>query len=214
LDAEESGDVDETTRGIVLLESMLRVTYTSPRTMHWITLVLRSAVSAGRFPSGGDLAELLRGYARAKAREAFPVSAEPQGFDIPRIVFTYLDYLLLRDEPQRDFRFSFRNSIEHFYPQHPDEHQSGAVVSLENLNLFGNLALVSVGANSKFSNSLPRAKAENFRSTIEAQSAKLHLMAETTREQGWGDEQLLRHHREMAARIRRDLAIYDSMGPR
>lgn len=214
LDAEESGDVDETTRGIVLLESMLRVTYTSPRTMHWITLVLRSAVSAGRFLSGGGLAELLQGYARAKAREAFPVSAEPQGFDIPRIVFTYLDYLLLRDEPQRDFRFSFRNSIEHFYPQHPDEHQSGAVVSLENLNLFGNLALVSVGANSKFSNSLPRAKAENFRSTIEAQSAKLHLMAETTREQGWGDEQLLRHHREMVARIRRDLAIDDSIGPR
>ncbi|GAA1233055.1 hypothetical protein JOF42_000789 [Microbacterium phyllosphaerae] len=213
-DAEASGDVDETTSGIVLLESMLRVTYTSPRTMHWITRVLRSAAAAGSPLAGSDLAGLLQDYARARVREAFPVSAQPQGFDIPRIVFTYLDYLLLRDAPQRDFRFSFRNSIEHFYPQRPDEHQSGAVVSPENLNLIGNLALVSVGANSKFSNSLPRAKAENFRSTIEAQSAKLHLMAETTREQGWSDEQLVRHHREMVERIRRDLAIDDSIDPR
>ena len=51
------------------------------------------------------------------------------------------------------------------------------VVSPEHLNLLGNLALVSVGANSKFSNSLPRAKAENYRTTIEAQSPKLQVMA-------------------------------------
>lgn len=206
-DAEASGDVDETTGRLLLLESMLRVTYTSPRTMHWITLVLRHAVSLGPTASGAGLSSLLQRYARARAQEAFPESAEPLGFDIARIVFTYLDYLLLTTAPQRDFRFSFRNSIEHFYPQHPDEHQSGAHVSPENLNLLGNLALVSVGANSKFSNSLPRAKAENFRSTIEAQSAKLHLMAESTRNEGWGDKQLLSHHHAMVERLRRDFAV-------
>ena len=66
------------------------------------------------------------GYARGKVKEAFFIEEEPSGFSISRIVFTYLDYLLLTDRQKSEFRFSFRNSIEHFYPQHPDEQQSGA----------------------------------------------------------------------------------------
>lgn len=105
-----------------------------------------------------------------------------------------------------DFRFSFRNSIEHFYPQNPDEQQSGVEVSEEWLHRLGNLALLSVGANSKFSNSLPMAKAENFKGTIELQSTKLQMMANTTREnRQWGDEQVMQHHGEMLERLRRDL---------
>lgn len=37
------------------------------------------------------------------------------------IVFTYLDYVLCRDNQSefKDFQFQFRTSIEHFFPQHP-----------------------------------------------------------------------------------------------
>ena len=205
---EEDGDVDPATRDVLLLQSMLRVTYTSPRTMHWITQTLRYLLDQPpEQVSSTHLAELLREHAREKVAEAFFSSTEPQGFHISRIVFTYLDYLLLSDQQKSDFRFTFRNSIEHFFPQHPDEQQSGEVVSPDCLNLFGNLALVSVGANSKFSNSRPKAKAENYRTTIEAQSPKLQLMAATTREQVWGDAQVRSHHQHVVGILRADLGL-------
>jgi hypothetical protein len=107
-----------------------------------------------------------------------------------------------------DFRFSFRNSIEHFYPQHPDEEQSGLrTVHEPFLDRLGNLALVSVGANSKFSNSLPKAKAENYSATIETQSPKLRKMADITRRGGWDDDRVRTHHEEMVELLRRDLEL-------
>ena len=208
-DVEEDGDVDPATRNLLTLQSMLRVTYTSPRTMHWISRLLKLLRKGEPDKlAESDLAAALRDYARGKAREAFFTGAEPLGFDINRIVFTYLDYLLWRDRQNADFRFSFRNSIEHFYPQHPDEQQSGAKVSEDWLHRLGNLALVSVGANSKFSNSLPSAKALNFRNTIEEQSPKLREMAEITRNrQKWGDAEVEEHHNVMISRLRSDLDL-------
>jgi hypothetical protein len=209
-EVEEDGDVDPTTNSLLLLQSMLRVTYTSPRTMHWITKLLKLlSESEPGTVSGAELAEVLRDYARGKVKEAyFDEEEEPSGFRISRIVFTYLDYLLLTDQPKSEFRFSFRNSIEHFYPQHPDEQQSGAVVSAQCLNLMGNLALVSVGANSKFSNSLPNAKAHNFRNTIETQSPKFEEMSRITRnKQEWGDKEVLAHQEAILKRLRSDLGL-------
>lgn len=207
-EVEEDGVVDRTTNDLLLIQSMLRVTFTSARTMHWITMILRQVVN--QEPSTVNEAELvkcLRNHARQKVKEAFPfeIDKEPRGFSINRIVFTYLDYLLLTDQQQSDFRFSFRNSIEHFYPQHPDEKQSGAVVTEDCLHRLGNLALVSVGANSKFSNSLPKVKAENFRTTIETQSPKLQEMAKITRKDGWGNKEINDHHNKMVALLRDDV---------
>ena len=78
-------------------------------------------------------------------------------------MFTYLDYLLPTEPQKAEFRFTFRNSIEHFYPQSPDEQQVRRSGLTEHLNLLGNLALVSVGANSKFSNSLPEQRQRTSR---------------------------------------------------
>jgi hypothetical protein len=206
VETEDDGDVDTATRGLLLVESMLRVTYTSPRTMHWITRVLRSVEADEPQTKIGLLHDILRDYARTQVRAELSKSGEPkQGFGISRIVFTYLDYLLVTEAGDKEFRFSYRNSIEHFYPQSPDVEQSGAQVSTDLLNLFGNLALVSLGANSKFSNSLPRAKAENFRETIELQSKKLQRMAQITRSAGWNDHTVREHHQEMLSTLRRDL---------
>ena len=212
---EEDGSADPHTRDVLLLQSMLRITYTSPRTMHWITKVLRwLSVKAPRDVKHADLADLLKGYARSKVKETFSFEKDqqPQGFGISRIVFSYLDYLLLSDSSKRDFKFQFRTSIEHFYPQHPDKEQSGAVVSGSSLNLLGNLALVSVSANSKFSNSLPRAKAENFKDTIELQSPKLKRMAEITRNTNWDDQQITAHHEAMVTLLRDDVSLVEASG--
>jgi hypothetical protein len=62
---------------------------------------------------------------------------------------------------------------------------------------------VTVGANSKFSNSLPKAKAENFKNAIEKQSPKLKMMAKITTAQGkWSDAEIKAHHDAMIQRLR------------
>lgn len=205
-ESEEDGDADMGTREVLLLQSMLRITYTSPRTMHWITKILNwlNNVQDPGSVGSSDLVNLLKSYARGKVKAAFFSDEQPQGFDISRIVFTYLDYLLL-DSTKEGFKFQFRNSIEHFYPQHPDREQAGKIVAEHNLHLLGNLALVSVSANSKFSNSLPKAKAENFKDTIEMQSPKLRRMAEITRIEGWGDKQVMEHHEHMLKLLEADI---------
>lgn len=202
---EEDGPLDATTREVLTLQSMLRVTYTSPRTMHWITELLR-VVSQGdpRAINGETLMTTTLQYARAKVSQAFlSTPSEPTGFEIGRIVFTYLDYLVLQQRPDPGFRFAFRNSIEHFFPQHPDEEQRGSSVVLDLRDLLGNLALVNVSTNSKFSNSLPEVKARYDRLTM--QSPKLQLMAEITEREGWGNAQVRRHHQEMVGLLLNDL---------
>ena len=206
---EEDGDVDSATLDLLVLQSMLRVTFTSPRTMHWITKLLMFLVESERNRGmESDLAKTLRDYSREKVKVAFFTPEEPCGFSINRIVFTYLDYLLWEQDGQKpQFRFSFRNSIEHFYPQHPHEQQSGDKVSDECLYMLGNLALVSVGANSKFSNSLPITKAKTFGKTIASQSPKLEHMAVIALNKGWCDEEVRAHHEEMVNCLRQDLRL-------
>lgn len=61
-------------------------------------------------------------------------------------VFNYLDYLLWKkqntsNDIARRFEFTFRSSVEHFYPQHPiDDHPR---MDEELLHAFGNLCLIS-----------------------------------------------------------------------
>lgn len=211
---EDDGGADRATRDLLLIQSMLRVTYTSPRTMHWMTKVLRTVLDAeprGPLPAENlaeNLLGVLRDCARVKVRAELMEDGEPKsGFDIARIVFTYVDLLLVSKNPDPEFRFSYRNSIEHFHPRSPDTEQSGDAVSEDCLNMFGNLALVSATANSKFNNSLPKAKAENFRTTIEIQSPKLGRMAAITREATWNDAKVREHHEAMVELLREDLGF-------
>ena len=85
-------------------------------------------------------------------------------------------------------------------------------MSDENLHRLGNLALVSVSANSHFSNSLPKAKAENFKLEMETQSPKLQRMAEITRSEGWGDAQVQSHHKAMVDLLKADIQEWTCVG--
>lgn len=208
-DSDEDGVIDKKTNEVLLLQSMLRVTYTSPRTMYWITRVLRLLVDkkSNNVPEA-CLIDCLRNYSRWKVSSAFFKGDEPRGFNINRIVFTYLDYLLWKKstpEEQAEFRFLFRNSIEHFYPQNLDTQQKDVEVSDEYLDLLGNLALVSVGANSKFSNNLPIIKATKY-PDIKKQSLKLNEMAVIAEsKKGWSDKEVCAHHKEMVNILKDDI---------
>ena len=197
-------------RRILLLQSALRITYTSPRTMHWITEVLRHALhraDRGETVTAEGLYGVLQEHALKRLDTALHPDAEkndvgpdglPLGFGIPRIVFTYLDYLLVERENRWDFTFSYRTSVEHFSPGTEDvEHASAAehVEDRKALDYLGNLALVTVSTNSKFSNYQPRHKAQNL--AARRQSVKLDLMARRALMGSWNDADIRDHHQEM-----------------
>lgn len=195
-----------------VLQSALRVTYTSPKAMHWITLILKNLLNKNKKES--DVIQILEDYCRESVRKSD--YKNKRGFQIEHIVFNYLDYLLYRDgyeDEQKqvinklsNWEFQFRNSIEHFYPQHPlngdiwDEHGE--------LNNFGNLALISVSGNSLFSNRIPEEKAKVEH--IINQSLKLEIMAHITKKSGWSKEKIKGHCDEMIAIIDNDIRKADS----
>lgn len=131
-------------------------------------------------------------------------------------VFNYLDYLLWcqcaeskNPDLIKQFEFSFRSSVEHFYPQHPrDGHP---VLSDSVLHRFGNLCLISHSKNSILSNYQPKAKREHFAAAIaqkKIDSLKLYRMLETLEnDQDWGEAQIDKHEREMLEMLAADSLV-------
>mgnify|MGYP001034641971 CR=1 FL=1 len=188
-----------------MLQSMLRVTYTSPLVMHWVTEYLAWLYfdMEDYDPSPDEQTEKLENIAKAAVREYISDGDYSIGLLTPHIVFNYLDYLLWKKTKQ-DFQFEFRNSVEHWYPQHPID--SNIQWDENSLNHFGNLCLVSSGINSKFSNNLPLAKRANFRDGIGTQSMKLRIMADlTTDADAWTEKAACAHGEEMLNLIRSSL---------
>ena len=213
-------------RRILLLQSALRITYTSPRTMHWMTDLLRFVAECAdrdEQVTAREFLDRLNGHALERLHDAMhpdPDKEEvgpdglPLGFAIPRIVYTYLDYLLVEEMNQWDFTFSYRTSVEHFSPGTEDaEHISEAyrLADRSLLHWFGNLALVTVSTNSKFSNYLPAQKANNH--AARRQSLKLELMARRAETGSWNDEDVRAHHEAMVGLLRRALDSRSTNGP-
>lgn len=201
----DENENDKKTAALRSLQSALRITYTSPKTMHWISKVL-VALDKNQ---DADLIKVLENYACKKIEEANYLEAK--GFEIERIVFTYLDYVLLRDGKVniQDFQFQFRTSVEHFYPQHPEENETW---SSDSLNSFGNLALITVSANSKFSNLNPAAKVSTYPETIR-QSPKLQMMAEEMKNNAnvWNEELSKNHNEEMLGILTDEIKKHNSL---
>lgn len=188
---------DDANRKLIILQSCLRITYTSPRTMEWIFTLLKQL---DENKTSDDMQEILEKYARGKVKDALKQSTSYPTCE--RIILTYLDYILYREcvigaqdskikqklqnafkaigsvnlKNLQEWEFKFRNSIEHFYPQNPSK-DSIERMDDETLNSFGNLALVTTSGNSQFSNLAPSAKL-TMRPNIITQSLKLILMSE------------------------------------
>ena len=125
-------------------------------------------------------------------------------------VFNYLDYLLWRkgkvsgSPVVKNFEFTFRSSVEHFYPQHPmDGHES---LKEEYLHDFGNLCLISHSKNSKLSNLQPVAKKEHFQAGLNINridSLKLYEMIKALgKDNTWDVNRISKHGAEMLDLLR------------
>jgi hypothetical protein len=194
------GDEGNDNKKLRTLQSCLRITYTSPKTMHWITVILSKLLKNEK----ADIIALLEKYCKKKVDDSDYQNRN--GFGVERIVFSYVDYLIYRDgysyggkeiiSPlQDDWQFQFRSSIEHFQPQHLNE---GENWEPEDLNGFGNLALITVSGNSKFSNMPPTGKIDSNPSIIN-QSLKLKVMEKMTRlgDGKWTEKKASKHKDEM-----------------
>lgn len=120
------------------------------------------------------------------------------------LVFNFLDYLLWlehrAEDSVRSYEFTFRSSVEHYYPLNPLDGQ--ARLDADTLNSFGNLCLISHSKNSRLSNFMPSAKKEFYKNnTID--SVKQHLMMKT---EPWDADAIRVHSGQMSNVLLNSLA--------
>lgn len=126
---------------------------------------------------------------------------------IPYFCFNYLDYLLLKKEKgnHTKFYFSYKDSIEHFYPQKPKVDNPLPQQVRDSL---GNLALVNQSENSSLTNDMPIQKANWLRKHTEAPiSLKLELMMQVVEksESEWNEASIEKHQHDMIELLIEDL---------
>ena len=200
----------------IMLQSALRVSYTSPKVMHWITqLLLWLSVDDYKHLSDDDMAgfeTVIEDIAKKAVRENFfercKDGSYAMGVNTPHIVFNYLDYLIWNTDRKKydNFDFEFRNSVEHWYPQNPSE---GTFEQWkEGVDQFGNLCIIQRNVNSKFSNMSPEAKKSTFKEMIAKGSLKLRIMSELTEKHGdrvaslyWKEEAYKEHEKAMISML-------------
>jgi len=206
---------DWRTKTNIMIQSALRVSYTSPKVMHWITkLLIWLSEGDCKHIKNDDITSfdvVAEEIAIDAVKENFFNVCQDgiyaMGVNTPHIVFNYLDYLLWyfdRESKKKytDFIFEFRNSVEHWYPQNPSE---GTFEQWKDgVDQFGNLCIIQRNVNSKFSNMSPEAKKSTFKDMIAKGSIKLRIMSELTQKNGdkvaslyWKETMYKKHEEEM-----------------
>ena len=182
----------------LMIQSALRVSYTSPKVMHWITRLLEWLFDEETvLPKLTDEAERIAAEA---VQEGFLDEGDHElGVQTPHIVFNYLDYLLWKEgkEKYKDFVFEFRNSVEHWYPQHPSE---GTFEVWDGIDTFGNLCIISRSVNSKFSNLSPESKMKSYKKMVQKGSLKLRIMGDIIEggsSEKWRHSECAKHEEKM-----------------
>jgi len=144
-----------------------------------------------------------------------------QGTGVQNFIFNRLDYLLWKNlkanslkkgEGKFDldyvnkrlngFSFTFRTSVEHYFPQNPlgSEPMSVSDTLPDGVDSFGNLCLISRSDNSKLSNYLPIAKKEHYEKATTVESLKQVFMMSY---HNWGIDSIqnIKDHEKMMLNI-------------
>ena len=226
-DAEPESDIGKEIR---LLEAMFHVSAPTQIYKHWLNAVLYHVHTTN--PQAASLRNRLYDLARCYMLDVYLAKdgkkhsfeeivyrkegkpqnhiddidwgAINQGCNVQNFIFNFYDFILWKKElgQHEKFDFTYRTSVEHFYPQKPMPGYEP--LSPEYLNSFGNLCLISSSMNSKFSNNMPKAKYDNFGSSEEMRSAlslKLQEMMESVKDGEWEKEQIKAHYEEAQERI-------------
>ena len=200
---------DNLNKNIILLQSMFAVTFTANRDSRWLYEILQflfnhiEELNDQEF--GAQFKEFLEGMAVRYAEERLFTedgSIKKYG-DIPVYAFNFVDYVLWKNRSDlkekyssvefEDFKFTYRRSIEHWFPQNPNGHDGESQLSAEFLHSFGNLCIITDSQNSKFGNSYPESKLTQWKreDIFKRQSLKLQIMAALTEKTEWESDQVL-----------------------
>ena len=200
---------DNLNKNIILLQSMFAVTCTANRDRRWLYEILQflfnhiEELNDQEF--GAQFKDFLEKMAVRYAEErlfAEDGSIKKYG-DIPVYAFNFVDYVLWKNRAELEkeykdikfdnFKFAYRRSIEHWFPQNPNGHDGESQLPAEFLHSFGNLCIITDSQNSKFGNSYPESKLTQWKreDIFKRQSLKLQIMAAITEKTEWKSDQVL-----------------------
>lgn len=228
---DEELDNSDDTKTVVMLLSMFHVSNPSRIYKNWLYAVLRWLFNNkdnitsdnyinfleelcdkfyfGNNCQGKDITEIILNKVEFELNSGSKENSNDKecwdrGVNVPNFVFNRLDYQLWQKNKDKypKFRFTFRSSVEHHYPQHPsvgDELES-------RLNDFGNLYLLSQSKNSSLGNSSPEEKKKHYRNN-EYDSLKQAIMMNYNE---WTEREIEEHGEEMLEILNQPLSKTDS----
>ena len=187
---------------ILMLQSMFAVTFTANRNSRWLYEILqflyRHIEELNDQEFGARFKDFLEKMAMRYAEEnLFDKDRRIKKYwDIPVYAFNFVDYVLWKNREElkkdydvkfEDFKFAYRRSIEHWFPQHPNSDERVEKLDDKFLHSFGNLCIITDSQNSKFGNLVPSAKYKQWEGIFNRQSLKLQMMADVTvKNDKWG----------------------------
>ena len=182
---------------ILMLQSMFAVTFTANRDSRWLYEILQFLFNHIEELNQTEFASLFKDFLEKMAvryaeERLFTEDKSIKKYGaIPVYAFNFVDYVLWKNREElkkdydiefKDFKFAYRRSIEHWYPQNPNGHDGESQLPIEFLHSFGNLCIITDSQNSRFGNSYPEAKLEQWEreGIFHRQSLKLQMMAKIT----------------------------------
>ena len=125
---------------------------------------------------------------------------ESNGVNFRHYWFQKLEYLLYKDlsnidnKKLKQYRIISRNSVEHVHPQHEE---NGKQLKNEDLNSFGNLALLNISQNSAYSNQAVKKKKIDFEAKPTFDSLKLKHIFDLMQGGSWDISKITKHQELM-----------------
>ena len=187
---------------ILMLQSMFAVTFTANRDSRWLYEILQFLFNhieeLNQAEFGVHFKEFLEKMAVRYAEERlFTEDRRIKNYGaISVYAFNFVDYVLWQNREElkkaydvkfEDFKFAYRRSIEHWFPQHPNSEERVEKMDDKFLHSFGNLCIITDSQNSKFGNLVPSAKYKQWEGIFDRQSLKLQMMADITlKNDKWG----------------------------
>ena len=231
----EDPDIQER---IVKLLSMLQVTYRQRKNKNYLQFILSLfdpdnpsslSIEGDKFLDElenftleqFDKLNLNEVLVLPKDNEMDPLDFYSEGTNTPHFLFNFIDYLVWVDQAWNeetwdidlDFDFTYRNSIEHHFPQAQTHMMKGNIESREFLlHCLGNLCLISRGSNSKLSDRSALDKATDTRYSGGQLTPKRMMMYNVTRAQKeWNAEQIQAHYKDIIDLLnrRKEILGYD-----
>lgn len=155
-----------------------------------------------------------------------------KGTAVENFIFNRLDYILWKKQAKwcwrndenfktgvdlskflKDFKFTARNSVEHYYPQNPVNGKKLSVNDDKNgniINSFGNLCLINHSQNSSLNNRMPDEKKSGYKDNVgRHQSVSIKQMLMMTYKD-WNEGSIQEHGEKMIELLNQPISKIDA----